>query len=168
MTYNIVTAAHGSAGVDPSVFRQAMGQFATGVAVVTTKEDGLSFGMTVNSLTSVSLDPCLLLVCPKKGSLTGEAIKRRGMFAVNIMEEGQEELCLRFVGEDAARFEGLDVLDKRGMPLLPQSLVHLVCSVYSVYPGGDHEIIVGQVLDCQAGNGDPLVFHQGRFCRRIA
>lgn len=154
--------------VDSSAFRKAMGNFATGVAVVTTANDGVHFGMTVNSLTSVSLDPCLLLICPKRGSATGEAIKRSGLFAVNVLGEGQQDLCMRFVGENASRFSELELDENEwGVPLLPGSLAHISCELNAVHPGGDHDIIIGKVLNCRLDTGDPLIFHDGQFCRRV-
>jgi len=155
------------APVDPADFRKAMGNFATGVAVVTTAADGTRFGMTVNSLTSVSLDPCLLLICPKKGSSTGEAIKRSAVFAVNVMAESQQELCMRFVGEGGKRFDQLDLdEDEWGVPLLPGSVAHISCELEAVHPGGDHDIIIGRVVDCRLDSGNPLIFHDGQFCRK--
>ncbi|MDF1610245.1 flavin reductase family protein [Hoeflea sp. YIM 152468] len=157
------------APIDPVTFRKVMGNFATGVAVVTTAVDGTRFGMAVNSLASVSLDPCLLLVCPKKGSATGDAIKRSGVFAVNVLGESQQDLCMRFVGEEASRFDELDLdEDNRGVPLLPGSLAHISCQLEAVHPGGDHDIIVGRVVDCSLETGNPLIFHDGQFCRRAA
>lgn len=154
--------------VDALAFRDAMGRFATGVAVVTTADGGVPFGMTVNSLASVSLDPCMLLVCPRKGSATGEAIKRSGVFAVNILGEDQQDLCMRFVGEDARRFDELELgEDVRGVPLLRGSLAHISCELDAIHPGGDHDIVVGKVTDCQLETGDPLIFHGGQFCRRV-
>lgn len=148
-------------------FRKAMSHFVTGVAVVTASEEAARFGMTVNSLTSVSLDPCLLLVCPRKGSATGEVIKRTGRFAVNILSAEQQELCMRFVGENAARFDGLEgIEDVEGIPLLPDSLVHFVCTLEAVHAGGDHDILVGRVVDGKVAPGEPLIFHKGTLCRR--
>lgn len=153
--------------INPREFRKAMGYFATGVAVVTTSHSGAQFGMTVNSLTSVSLDPCLLLICSKKGSATGDAIIRSGVFAVNVLGETQQDMCMRFVGAGARRFEELSVhRDEWGLPLLPGSLAHISCRLSAVHPGGDHDIIVGEVADCRLESGDPLIFHDGQFCSR--
>lgn len=149
-------------GICQAEFRKAMSNFPTGVAVLTAAENGTRYGMTVNSLTSVSLTPSLLLVCPKKGSSTGEALKRTGRFAVNILSADQEDLCKRFAGEHAPRFEGLEEVEERdALPLLPNSLVHLICEVYAVHPAGDHDIVVGRVTQGQVAAGDPLLFHQG-------
>lgn len=168
MTYGFAAQTSSEGAVDPTSFRKVMGRFATGVAVVTTAHDGMPFGMTINSLTSVSLDPCLLLVCPKKGSATGKAIKSSGRFAVNILEESQKDLCLRFVGENAERFGGLQLEeDAWGAPLLPNSLAQISCRLSAVHSGGDHDIILGEVIACDDKAGQPLIFHDGQFCRRL-
>ena len=167
MGYNHPDALVERPSLAATEFRKAMGNFATGVAVVTAAEGDNWFGMTVNSLTSVSLAPPLLLMCPKKGSSTGEAVARTGRFAVNILAEDQQDLCMRFVGENAARFGGLDQVQMRdGLPLIKGSIVHLICRVYDVHPGGDHDIIVGEVLAGSVEDGEPLLFHKGTFCRR--
>lgn len=167
MGYNYSEVTAGGPALTAADFRKAMGNFATGVAIVTAADGSERFGMTVNSLTSVSLDPCLLLICPKKGSATGEAIKRTQRFAVNILAEDQQDLCMRFVGEKAARFEGLsDVHMDDGLPLIGGSIVHLSCRLHGLHPGGDHEIIVGEVLSGWFDEREPLIFHKGAFCRR--
>ena len=148
--------------VDSTRFRAAMGLFTTGVTVVTTEVDGVFHGMTANSLTSVSLDPCLLLICPRRGSPTGDAIRQRKAFAVNLLAHGQSDVSRRFVGRADARFANLDVqLDELGLPMLPQSLAHFSCTLHAVYPGGDHDIMIGAVASCEARDGDPLLFYRG-------
>ncbi len=167
---NEIASTFSSAGaMSQGLFRKAMGQFATGVAVVTAVQDGQKFGMTVNSLTSVSLEPPLLLVCPRRGSATGAAIQSTGIFAVNILRAGQEDVCLRFVGDSAARFDGLETqTGPQGLPLIPGALVQLTCKLVAVHSGGDHDIIVGEVQDCAVAPGEPLIYHEGQFCRRAA
>ncbi|WP_114964572.1 flavin reductase family protein [Alkalilacustris brevis] len=155
--------------VDAGHFRETMSKFATGVAVVTSIHDGQPFGMTVNSLTSVSLAPCLLLICPRKGSATGEAIRKSGFFAVNVLDASQEDLCMRFVGEEADRFDGLDLpQDSHGLPVIPDSLAQISCRLYDIHPGGDHEIILGEIIQCQCATGTPLIYHGGQFFKGTA
>jgi 3-hydroxy-9,10-secoandrosta-1,3,5(10)-triene-9,17-dione monooxygenase reductase component len=149
---------------DPSIFRSAMGVFATGVAVVMANHDERLHGMTVNSLTSVSLDPPLLLVCPRRGSTTGLAMKSSGSFVVNILDVQQRDIATRFVGDFANRFDGLDLgQSPRGFAVLANALAHFDCLVRNVYEGGDHDIIVGEVVSCTQRAGDPLLFYRGRF-----
>ncbi|MDP9013304.1 MAG: flavin reductase family protein [Pseudomonadota bacterium] len=145
-------------------YRAAMGSFATGVAVVTSEWGGKFHGMTISSLASVSLDPCLLLVCLKKSSRTGEAIRARKAMAVNLLRHGQESLARRFVGQFTDRFDGLEIaIDDAGMPLLPGCIAHLSCRLLEVYPGGDHDIFIAHVTSCAAVEGAPLVYHRGGF-----
>jgi 3-hydroxy-9,10-secoandrosta-1,3,5(10)-triene-9,17-dione monooxygenase reductase component len=110
--------------LDPRRFRAVIGAFATGIAVITTEANGEYHGMTVNSLTSVSLDPCMLLICLRLGSTTGQAIRKRGEFTVNILADHQRELLHRFVNTRVAdRFADLDVeFSPGGMPLLPGAI----------------------------------------------
>src|SRR5579863_4758829 len=92
---SIPTALPGTA-IDPKRFRSLMSSFATGVAIVATECDGELFGATVNSLTSVSLSPCMLLFCTAEGSATGTAIQKRGFFSVNILGQHQSDVSARF------------------------------------------------------------------------
>jgi 3-hydroxy-9,10-secoandrosta-1,3,5(10)-triene-9,17-dione monooxygenase reductase component len=141
-----------------------MGAFATGVAIVTASDNGSWFGMTVNSLTSVSLSPCLLLICPKRGSTTGNAIKSSGMFAVNLLNKSQKELASHFVGHLADRFSGVGVdVSPSGLPLLHDALSHFECAVTDIHAGGDHDIVIGEVVSCSSRDGAPLVFFRGMF-----
>ena len=150
--------------VDPMVFRRTMGTFATGVAVVTTVWDGEYHGMTMNSLTSVSLDPCMLLVCPRRGSATGDAIANSGEFVVNLLRADQQEFSSRFIGSFEDRFAGVEVEHTAsGTPLLSEALAHIGCRVVDTHAAGDHDIVVGEVTFCRELAGDPLVFFQGRF-----
>ena len=153
-----------SAPIDAKLFRDVMGGFATGVAIVTTKVEDELHGMTVNSFTSVSLDPTLILVCFMKGARTADAVKRRGAFVVNILEQRQEVLSDRFARRGEDHFEGLDVrLNDHDLPILPGGLGHLVCEVEATYPGGDHDIVVARVLHVEARTGVPLIFFRGQY-----
>lgn len=157
-----------SRAVDPLEFRRVMGHFPTGVSVITTVHDGEMHGMTANSLTSVSLDPMLVLACLACGARTALAIQRAGHFAVNILAEEQLEISKRFAKPNQDHFEGLDVIrGHRDLPLLPGALAYLVCSVDDVVKAGDHDIVLGRVEDCQASaNGaQPLVFFKGGYAR---
>lgn len=153
------------AAATPQAFRRVMGSFATGVAVVTTAVDGEMHGMTVNSLTSVSLDPLIVLVCIVKGSRTGAAIRKRGRFAINLLSAGQEEVSRRFVSKALEdRFQDVDALDNEWeVPLLEGGLAHLVCDVHLVQEMGDHDVVYGRVLHCDASEGRPLLFWRGAY-----
>lgn len=150
--------------VDPNAYRHVMSHFPTGVAVVTTMVDGEMHGMTANSLTSVSLDPVTLLVCFNRGSRTAEAVRKANIFAVNVLEEAQLELSHRFAKQGEDHFVGLDVdTDTYGLPILAGALAHLVCRVKDVVAVADHDIVIGEVEACQAGQGAPLIFFRGGY-----
>jgi len=154
--------------VSPQMFRATMGRFATGVTIITSAgEGGALVGMTVNSLTSVSLDPCLLLVCLKRGSITGAAIRARRSFAVNLLAADQADLALRFARPVEDRFAGLGVaLTDQGVPLIDGAAAHIVCDLHSITEIGDHDVIFGQVTRSVHDNAaEPLVFRGGGFGR---
>jgi flavin reductase (DIM6/NTAB) family NADH-FMN oxidoreductase RutF len=150
--------------VEERKFRHVMGHFPSGVTVVTTRgEDGTPLGLTVSALTSVSLEPILLLVCIHKDATSHAPIANGGSFTVNVLSSEQADLAVRFAsGIPEKRFEGLDVEESPlGNPLLPGSLAWLDCRVTDVHPGGDHSVILASVVDCHAGEGEPLLFHRG-------
>ncbi len=163
MTY-AVAAGPVQEGVDRMAFRTAMSRFATGVAILTAFHDGQRYGMTINSLTSVSLDPCQILVCVNHGSATGDAIKASGVFAVSLLNAAQGDVSRSFVGRDATRFANVDATQGLGdVPLIDEALAAVTCKVSDVLASGDHEIIIGDVVDCMHRDGDPLVFFAGKY-----
>jgi flavin reductase (DIM6/NTAB) family NADH-FMN oxidoreductase RutF len=150
--------------VDPLVLRQTMGRFATGVAVVTTSVDGEWHGMTVNSLTSVSLDPPMLLVCFTAGARTTECVQQSGTFAVNVLGSRQEVVSNTFARRGEDHFDGLDLpLHECGAPLIPGALAHIVCKVGKVVDAGDHTVVFGLVQEVSQREGSPLVFFGGTY-----
>jgi flavin reductase (DIM6/NTAB) family NADH-FMN oxidoreductase RutF len=150
--------------IDPKRFRSVMGTFPTGVAVVATKWNGELFGATVNSLTSVSLEPCMLLFCTNEGSATGAAIRQRGLFSVNILGQHQTELSTRFTGRRKNRFEDLAVaFSPDELPLLEGAAAQLCCRVSAIHKAGDHDIVLGEVLSGEEIACHPLVFHKGAY-----
>lgn len=157
--------AEGATGgrIEPRALRATMGRFATGVAIITTEHEGTYHGMTVNSLTSVSLEPPLLLVCLTRGARTAEAVVARGAFVVNILGSGQGALSDRFARPGQDHFAGLDpVIGHDGLPEL-SALGHLHCRVQAVHPAGDHVIVVGEVLELRDDERLPLIFYRGKY-----
>ena len=153
-----------SATIDPKHFRSVMSAFATGVAVVATQWEGELFGATVNSLTSVSLQPCMLLFCTGEGSVTGAAIRNRGLFSVNILGHHQSALSARFTGKLEDRFEDLAVaFSPDRLPLLQGAAGQMCCRVTAVHKAGDHDIILGEVFSGEETTCSPLVFHKGAY-----
>jgi flavin reductase (DIM6/NTAB) family NADH-FMN oxidoreductase RutF len=152
--------------VDPRAFRDVMGVFATGVAVITTEADGEPQGMTVNSLTSLSLDPPLLLVCLTRESRTGAAVTARGAFVVNLLGRRQRHLSDRFARPGEEHFANLaTAITADGLPALADCPGRIECTVDTVHPGGDHIIVVGRVRACRATSASPLLFYRGRYHR---
>lgn len=157
--------------LNADTFRRAMGAFPTGVAVVTARDAGGGpVGLTVNSLTSVSLDPLLLLVCIDHGSASHAAIVESGAFVVNLLQAADQELSNRFAGKDrAARFEGLAWHDSAGgTPVFDEALAWFDCRVHQTHVAGDHTIVVGRVEACGTRAAEPLVYHRGRYARLAA
>ncbi|MGD9696292.1 MAG: flavin reductase [Thermoleophilia bacterium] len=153
--------------VEPAVLRRTMGHFATGVAVVTARHpDGRPFGTTANSVTSVSLDPPLLLVCLTRTSETLDAIRASGRFAVNLLRAGQRSHSDRFARAAADdTWDGVDHSMARGAPVLHDGLGALVCDIHELADGGDHVIVIGRVLEAGHAHeaGDPLIFYRGSY-----
>jgi flavin reductase (DIM6/NTAB) family NADH-FMN oxidoreductase RutF len=150
--------------IDEKKFRDVMGHFPTGVTIVTTRgEEGAPLGLTVSAFTSVSLDPVLLLVCIHRAATPHDLLLRRGSFTVNVLSAEHAGMALRFASvETGERFRGLDVEESPlGNPLVSDCLAWLDCRVTEVYPGGDHSIVLAEVVDCEARDGSPLLFHRG-------
>jgi flavin reductase (DIM6/NTAB) family NADH-FMN oxidoreductase RutF len=145
--------------------RDAFGLFATGVTVVTAlRPDGTPVGVTANSFTSVSLEPPLLLWCLAAGSSAAPAFTHGAPFAVHILAHHQHDLALSFARRTHDKFE----LDRRWHnrphpPHLGEALCRFDSRVHAVHSGGDHLIIVGEVLGIAGAPGTPLAFHAGRF-----
>ena len=145
-------------------FRTVMGHFATGVTIVASRDqDGNAVGLTVNAFCSVSLSPPLVLVCVHRNADSHGPILEAGHFGVSVLRPDQADLAVRFSVEDSAlRFKDVSVVEGvLGSPRIEGSLAWLQCRVRNVYPGGDHSIIVGEVVECEASEGPPLVFFRG-------
>ena len=154
--------------VSPADFRHAIGHFATGVTVVTSvAADGQPAGTTANAVSSLSLDPPLVLVCFDRGSLTLEVIRHHGAFVVNVLAQPQRQLSANFARRGlAAAGDGVRHRPGRtGSPRLHGVLAALECTVEHQLPGGDHEIIVGRVREVETGPESvaPLVFWRGSY-----
>jgi flavin reductase (DIM6/NTAB) family NADH-FMN oxidoreductase RutF len=151
-------------------YREVIGHFATGVAVVTAQDREGPVGMTANALCSLSLDPLLLLVCFDNSARTLPAIQQTGRFAVNILREEQRELSAAFASK-ASKHEHFAATPWRmhqRVPVLEESLAWLVCEVRELLPGGDHTIGIGAVTDLHHDSeGDPLVWYRGRYVRLL-
>ena len=155
-------------GHDPRTLRDALGCFATGVTVVTCLDGGgQPAGLTVNSFTSVSLDPPLLLVCLSKKAASAGPLTSASHFAINVLQTGQQPASIRFAARDEDRFGTTPwSCGEAGAPILKDSLGVFECQRFAVYDGGDHHILVGQVVKASFDAGlDPLLFFRGRYRR---
>lgn len=155
-----------SATLDAERLRQLMGHWATGVAVVTSRDETGPRGATTNALTSLSLDPLLMLVCLDRSSNTLEAVRASGRFCINVLAADQEEIARRFAtkvsGEE--KVAGVPQEQVEGVPVLGGALAWLVCELERELDGGDHAILLGRPLETGADpDADPLVFYRGRY-----
>lgn len=150
---------------DPRELRQALGQFASGVTVVTARgQDGRRVGMTANSFTSISLDPPLVMWSPSKTAPSLPVFTAASHFAVNVLASHQHHLSRQFATGADNKFAGLEVTDGiAGVPLLPEVLASFECGTVATYEAGDHVIFIGEVERYTAPGGSPLVFHSGSY-----
>ena len=160
----------------PDEFRRALGHFATGVTIVTTWDDeARPTGLTASAMSSVSLDPPLVLVCVSHKSQSYPSFQSGRRFAVNVLASDQEPLARRFASSSLSgveKFEGVAYhRSALGLPVIDEALAEFECTIVHAYPGGDHTIFVGQVeaLDARGDHGrEPLLYYRGRFGRSCA
>lgn len=157
-----------SVPIDPTLFRQTMGQFPTGVTIVSAKlPDARCLGVTINSLTSVSLDPPLILFCMKKAALAHDIIVKASSFVISILACDQEELARLCAKGGGMELESklIDCSQGSGM-LVKGAVASIECDQEAVHPGGDHHIILGRVKALYFDPyRQPLVFHRSRFTK---
>jgi len=151
--------------VDANTFRQACGHFATGVSIVTMRDRaGQPQGLTVNSFTSVSLEPPLVLVCIDRRISTYPAMLECEGWLVNILAADQEELSRRFATPDIDKFAGMNLQDgPYRAPLIPGAVARLGARPHARHSGGDHDIFVGEVTEVEFEEGAPLLFFRGGY-----
>jgi flavin reductase (DIM6/NTAB) family NADH-FMN oxidoreductase RutF len=151
---------------DSLAFRQALGQFATGVAVITaTAEDGSVIGLTMSSFNSVSVDPPLILFSIDRNAFSLQAMNEARGYAVNILGRDQEHLSNRFAKALGDKWTAVEhTIGHFAAPLLAGALAHFECAPYAQYDGGDHVIFVGRVLRFTFDPAnDPLIFFRGTY-----
>ncbi len=147
-------------------FRQLMGCFATGVAVVSTRDpDGNNVGLTVNSVTSVSLEPPLVLFCIDRAAGLYPILKSTKFFSLNFLEEGQEDVSRYFANSHNPKPKNMWGKPQGDCPVLRQTLGWMACRKFAVHKAGDHDIIIGRVvkLHKRSGHHDPLLYFHGRY-----
>lgn len=157
--------------VSSQLFRKVMGSFPTGITVLTVeREPGQVHGMTANSLTSVSLDPLLILVCIDQDARLLSYLKAQRRFGVNILNDTQQQISEHFAKPqqdpaDEARLGVQFQWTETGIPLLADALAHIGCNVVAQYMSGDHTIFVGEVESMELKDGEPLVYQRGKYRR---
>lgn len=150
---------------DARALRDALGRFATGVTVVTIPTLDGPMGFTANSFASLSLDPPLVLWSPAKAAARYPYYAAAQHYAIHVLGFEQAELCRRFV-RGGTGFDGLEhEMNAEGVPIVPGTLARLDCAQHATHDGGDHLLIVGQVLRARFRDGGPLVFSQGTYGR---
>ena len=152
---------------DPTAFRDALGSFVTGVTIVTTRdENGQPFGLTANSFNSVSLDPPMVLWSLSLESGTLPIFRDADHWAVHVLAADQQTMSDRFAQPGRAKFDGLDLRDgPEGAPLLDGYAARFGCRARFEYEGGDHAIFLGEVVDFDRRDAEPLIYHGGRYGR---
>jgi flavin reductase (DIM6/NTAB) family NADH-FMN oxidoreductase RutF len=152
--------------IDPRAFRRALGQFATGVAVITAQAvDGSAVGLTMSSFNSVSVDPPLVLFSIDRKSFSLKTMIEAKGYAVNILGRDQEHLSNQFARSLGDKWSAVEhTLGEKAAPLLAGALAHFECAPYAHYDGGDHVIFVGRVVGFSAyPQAEPLIFFRGAY-----
>jgi flavin reductase (DIM6/NTAB) family NADH-FMN oxidoreductase RutF len=151
--------------IDPAALRAAMSRFPTGVTVVTAAGPAGPAGATANAVASLSLEPPLMLACLDLGSRTLVAVEHARLFGVNVLAAGQAALARRFSTKDPhpEKWDGIAWRERAGTPKIDGVLIWVACELRDVHDGGDHVIATGRVLDLEAGDAEPLIFHRGEY-----
>lgn len=147
-------------------FRDALGTFATGVTIVSTRADELVHGMTANGFMSVSLQPALVVVSIASSARMHDILLRTGRYGVSVLAREQETVSRHFAGRPDAERQ-ITLVESKGVPLVEGALTHVVAAVVDAHPAGDHTLFIGEVLDFTHRSGEPLIFHSGAYRRLI-
>ncbi len=152
---------------DAATFRTVLGHFCSGITIVTAVDGGAPVGLTCQSFASVSLDPPLVLFVPAKASNSWPHIRAARHFCANVLAEDQEALARRFALRGADKFAGVGWrAGPSGAPVLDGSLAYVDCEIEAVHDGGDHDIVVGRVVDLAVTReATPLLFFRGGYGR---
>lgn len=152
--------------IDNNVFKKAMSLYPSGVVIVTTiNSSGIRHGFTASAFSSLSLDPPLILVCLANTADCYKAFVGSENFAVNVIGREQHDLAFKFATKGVEKFEGNEFVasENSGLPILSNSIFSLECDTKHTYPGGDHEILVGEVREVTVNEGNPSIWYEGAF-----
>ncbi|MBS1842813.1 MAG: flavin reductase family protein [Actinobacteria bacterium] len=162
-----MAAPAGTRDIDRETFRSIMASFPTGVTVVTTRDaEGEFKGFTSNAVTSVSLDPPLLLVCVALTSETLPVLRQARRFVVNFLKHGEHEISQRFAGKGEGKFDGVSHGIKDGLPVLDDHVIaHAVCTTENEIEAGDHIVLIARVSDGDvvAEGPQPLLYYRSDY-----
>ncbi len=149
----------------PARLRSAMGRFPTGVTVVGALSGGEPAGLSANAVSSLSLEPPLMLACIDRGSRTLRAIEAAGRFGINLLGAGSADLAIGFSRPVPIAEKWVDVgwREHHGTPMLDAAILWIGCELDEVISGGDHMIVTGAVLATEERPGEPLIFHEGEY-----
>jgi flavin reductase (DIM6/NTAB) family NADH-FMN oxidoreductase RutF len=151
---------------DGEVFRDVIGHFASGVTIITARHAGIDYGVTANAVSSLSLEPPMMLVCLNRKSRTQGAVARSKAFSVNILNDSQGDLAVRFASSGPDKFRGVGHrYGDLGSPLLGGALAHLECWVMEEVQAGTHTVFLAGVHRAERFDGAPLAYFRGRFGR---
>ena len=150
---------------DPASFRAAMGMLPTGVTVVVASGPDGPAGATANAVSSLSIEPMLMLACLDRGSRTLLAVQAANRFGISVLHAGQEGIARAFATKApvADKWDGVAWSERAGIPAIDGALAFVACDLRDVIAGGDHVIVTGEVTALEASEGDPLVFHAGEY-----
>jgi flavin reductase (DIM6/NTAB) family NADH-FMN oxidoreductase RutF/DNA-binding GntR family transcriptional regulator len=163
MTQDFVTTDE---AVDTDLFRHVVGHLASGVTVLTTRADDRDHGMTASSVTSLSMDPPMMLACVHNGVPTAAAIERSGRYTINVLAQTHGDLAYQFASPRPDKFAGVSIdRGRAGVPMLAEAIASLECEVTEQVVGGTHSIFLGHVLSATAREGSPLTYFRGGFGR---
>jgi flavin reductase (DIM6/NTAB) family NADH-FMN oxidoreductase RutF len=148
-----------------SRFKEVMGNYPTGVTVVTTvDESGIPLGLTVNSFASVSIDPLLILWSIDKKASSYDPFVKTDKFAVHVLAGNQGNICTLFAAKGTDRFGNCEwTLSEHNLPLISGTAGVLQCKTFKTIDAGDHTILIGEVIDIQSHQKDPLLYHKRKF-----
>lgn len=151
--------------IEVQELRRVMGHFATGVTVITTKDkDGAPQGLTANAFMSLSLNPPLVIISVDKGATCYNCFATGNGYTVNFLSENQEEVSKRFATKGIDKFAGLGWREgENGAAIIDGALGHVECRITQAYDGGDHTIVVGEILNAAANGERPLLFFKGKY-----
>lgn len=152
--------------IDPDLFRSVLGRFATGITVITARDDQGDHGMTVSAFSSLSLEPPLILVCVAHDAAMAPVMAKTADFVVNILSDGQEAMSRRFSSKLDDRFAGLGYSrGERGVIILDDVQAWMECRVVNRYIEGDHTIVTGAVERAHARDARPLLYYRGGYAQ---